>query len=357
MSPQELEQWILRPEIDGTLGTLMQKLMQKPNPFDYDKVSMPSSSRAASHHIPILNDMKEYKSWNEKLARKMSSMHKIYKRFIARYDLKGDKAQDDNSKDSGYSSDILKHLINYDDTDCSMRFLHEDMKAFECETLTIVKLFEEMEGRNPFTSKSPVDIQPAENPVNCDNQSSCVDNTDKNFDEGPWDDEEFILWMHEIPIKHRADVILFLWSLKADTDEFSRHIKKIEEEEAKQRTARNKIQKDQKKLNTDKLSENESDNSKAKAEEDDDEGSLLDTEPIFLGKDSKQNEYYYFDKHWDWRVYMISHDTSEFTLVCNSPEELKMLVTSLVTEDEIAEKDARLKEESKLPVIIYFWLI
>ena len=113
MSPQELEQWILKPEVDGTLGTLIQKLIQKPSLADNDKVISTNNARSTSHHIPILNDMKEYRNWNEKLARKMSYMYKIYKRFVVKYDLKGNISWDENSKDSGYTSDILKHLINY----------------------------------------------------------------------------------------------------------------------------------------------------------------------------------------------------------------------------------------------------
>ena len=349
MSPQELEQCILRPEIDGTLGTLIQKLLQKPNAFDNDKAWVSNNSRTNSHHIPILNDMKEYKNWNEKLARKMSFMHKLYKRFIVKYDLKWGKLQDENSKDTGYSSEILKHLINYDETDCSMRFLHEDMKIFDSETLAIVKLFEEMDGRNPFTSKSTIEVLPLDNPENCDNSNHEGDIIEKNYEEEPWDDEEFILWMHEIPIKFRADVILFLCSLKADTEEFSKHIKKIEEDEAKQRvTTRSKSLKDNKKAANDNVSEDISNNSKNKVDSEDDESTLLDTEPIYLGIDLKKNWYFYFDKHWDWRVYTISN-ASEFALVWNSPEELKMLITSLTTEDENAANEAneaKLKEES-----------
>jgi len=47
----------------------------------------------------------------------------------------------------------------------------------------------------------------------------------------------YSLAIHEIPVKFRADIIYFLCQLKADTAEFSKFVKKVQKEEAKQKTS------------------------------------------------------------------------------------------------------------------------
>ena len=229
------------------------------------------------------------------------------------------------------------------------------MKIFDSETLAIIRLFEEMNGQNPFTSKPCIEIQQLDNPENEDNINNEGEIIEKNYDEGPWEDEEFILCMHEIPIKYRADVILFLWYLKADSEEFTKHIKRIEEDENKQRSSIKNKQSSNRKSGNEKLSGDNESKSNNKSESEEEEVGMLDTEPILLGKDSKKNTYIFFEQHKDWRVYMQNEDFSEFSLVCNSPEELKMLISKLTIEDESTIKLEKERKESK--TIFYYFCI
>ena len=149
--------------------------MQKPSTFDanFKRDSLQNMVSEAikiqSHHVPQLCDSKEYKSWNDKLARKMNYMHKLYKRFINRYSLK-QPFMEDKELDPDFSGDIMKHLINYQE-DCNIRFLHDDMKIMDPEILAIVQLFEDLEGQNPF--------KPTVNEGNDQNEMDVEDEADE----------------------------------------------------------------------------------------------------------------------------------------------------------------------------------
>ena len=168
MSCQELEKCILNPDVDGTLGKLVNNLLLKPafvdpdTPFDMLK--------ASPHHIPQLCDSKDYKSWNEKLAKKLTHMHKLYQRFITRYELNEPYVAPDEFKNTEYSGDIMHHLINYDEN-CNIRFLHEDMKIFEPEILHISQFFQDLGGVNPFLPHSEKPESPEQVPQESQNEA------------------------------------------------------------------------------------------------------------------------------------------------------------------------------------------
>ena len=82
ITPTEFEQWILRPDIDGTMGILMNSLLQKSSNIDPKIPNKLTHRPGKVYHIPILNDMNDYQIWNDKLAKKMTNLHKLYKRFL-----------------------------------------------------------------------------------------------------------------------------------------------------------------------------------------------------------------------------------------------------------------------------------
>jgi len=113
------------------------------------------------YHIPVLNDMNDYQAWNEKLAKRMNSFHKKYKRFIKGYGIKDHayiEFKHENRK-VPYSANITKHLLGYDNSDPSVRFTHVQMNEMNSETLSIANIFEEMNGQNPLSSKTDTEIQ------------------------------------------------------------------------------------------------------------------------------------------------------------------------------------------------------
>lgn len=128
--------------------------------------------------------------------------------------------------------------------------------------------------------------------------------------------------MHEIPIKQRADILLFLCHLKADTPEYNKFIKKVQKDEVYQ------------------VSES--------AKEDiiyNDSRGWCDTEPILLGEDLTGVKYMYFDTHRDCRVYSQATDLSDLVLETNSPEELKFLITKLTEQSIKIQEEQKNKEE------------
>lgn len=260
------------------MGLFINSLLQKSSNTDAEVPNKLSHRSNNVYHIPILNDMNDYQVWNEKLSKKINNLHKLYKRFIRKYEIKGLKGSEDSitpategikiedmmSRDQGitYSSDIAKHLLKHDNVS-KARFVHYDMFAIESDTISIVNLFEDMEGKNPFSVKIMVENK---QPTELDERIEEGDNNgDAIMKEGPegnvkLDEEieevieenkedEYNLVFHEIPIKNRADIILYLCYLKADSVEFSKFVKKVRKEELK----RNQ----EKKIKSEKQSEHE----------------------------------------------------------------------------------------------------
>ena len=208
--------------MDGTLGVFMKQLLLKSTNTEPELPQKIVSKPASSYHVPILNDMNDYKAWNEKLAKKMNYLHKLYKRFIKKYHLKEPEfieperkathvKEPSLCKNTVYSADIQKHLINYDESEAHTRFMHIDMAAIDAETLSIVKLFEEMNGQNPMRSKPDTEIQALNEPSEIQEDDENLASKAGETGEAEGDEEEaYNLAMHEIPVKCRADVILFL---------------------------------------------------------------------------------------------------------------------------------------------------
>lgn len=222
------------------MGILIKALMQKGQTFEPD-VSKIVHRQKNSYHVPILNDMSDYASWNEKLGKKMNYFHKIYKRFIKKYGIKEFEYTDTVSKDQGikYSSDIEKHLISYSSEDNKTRFVHYDIAALDSETLATVRLFEEMGGQNPFTTKVDNEIialnefsksQAVEVKHEVTSENEQIPEQKEIIDEEMEEAEEEIKEFDEIPVKNRADIILYLCLLKADSPEYSKFLKKVTKE-------------------------------------------------------------------------------------------------------------------------------
>jgi hypothetical protein len=346
------------------MGILMKALLQKPSSLEPD-ISKITHRQKATYHVPVLNDMSDYASWNDKLGKKMNYLHKIYKRFIKKYGIKEFEYTDTVSKDQEikYSSDIDKHLLNYNSEDKKTRFVHYDMAAMEAETLSTVKLFEEMEGQNPFTTKIDNEIialneisksQAIEVQHEITSENEQIQEEPKEIAEEDVEEvEEEIKEFDEIPIKNRADILLYLCLLKADSPEYSKFLKKASKEKQTGVVGLGGV--------TDKQSQKPSEaENKSESETEDD---WCDTQPVLLGQeysiteDSKtpsQTQYFYFDTHEDCRVYSQDSPTSEFKLVTNSTEELKMLISKLQEENSnIPKKQNKRRKKGSVSLIIF----
>ena len=205
-----------------------------------------------------------------------------------------------------YSSDIAKHLLKYEENETKTRFVHYDMGAFEAETIAIVNLFEDMNGENPMVVKINNEIIPPIKQEEIIHEGENWDVIMQKVSEGieVWEEiqekseeeisqkapeeapeevleeiqeKEYNLALHEISIKNRADILLFLWYLKADSVEFSKFIKKIRKEEVK----RNK----EEKIKSEKHSEKEQKSENIEIVDEQSETNWWDTEPTNIGKD------------------------------------------------------------------------
>jgi len=111
--------------------------------------------------------------------------------------------------------------------------MHEDMKIFDSEMLAIVRLFEDLDCRNPFNAALEQNL--AEDLNEIEGEDGQEDKIDVNNDfvintMMAEDDVEGYLSMHEITSKHRADIILFLCQQKINTEEFIKFLKRMQDE-------------------------------------------------------------------------------------------------------------------------------
>ncbi|CAI2365661.1 unnamed protein product [Moneuplotes crassus] len=359
MTPTELEQCILKPDVDGTMGIFIKALLQKSTNTDPEIPEKLTGRPASVYHVPVLNDMNDYQPWNEKLAKKINYLHILYKRFIKKYGLKElteeEKAnipnevlyqmEDITSKDSGitYSSNIRTHLLDPQENEPDVRFVHYDMSAFTAETLSTVTLFEDMDGVNPFRDKEVVSQKDQQSEKEEAAGEGEGEDAKEEYKEEPADSQapeensvENRLF-HEIPIKNRADIILYLCHQKAGSHEYSKFVKKIRKEEIRlSKMKRHKI---------DKLSNSESRNSEYM--ENESTGGWCDTEPILIGEASTSIKYFFFQDHRDCRVYSQQSEFDNLELETNSPEELKELIQKLKDQDVEDEEKQKKKEEEE----------
>lgn len=75
ISPQDLEQSILRPQFDPLVGELVSRLLQK------NKWKLKEGAQEKAGDPDKEQAIQSYEQWNENLAKKFNVMFKVYKKF------------------------------------------------------------------------------------------------------------------------------------------------------------------------------------------------------------------------------------------------------------------------------------